>query len=408
MMIVDEAGLITLANSKVEDIFGYSRGALTGQPVDILVPEAFRKSHAAMRLGFTSGRSDQAMSPQRQFIGRKADGSQVMIEIMLSPVKTPRGRIVVASLFDVTDRVRQAAEREATEKRERLAIEATNDNLDRLSRHLAKARDRADQANRAKSRFLAGMSHELRTPLNGVLGYAQLLHMEGGLTATQTMRVDSMLEAGKHLLQMITRVLDLSEIESEHIELQASEFDVRAVAETCLDLIRPAAEAKHLALSLVVAPGAPRELVADATRLRQVLLNLLGNAAKFTSQGAIELRLRPWADGAQLRIEVADTGAGVPAEQRGRLFKEFERLDTAVTRAAEGAGLGLSLAARLAGMMEDDFGHDDNPGGGSVFWLELPLRVAAVTAVAVIDRPDALSTPSPTRVLCICWSSTMS
>ena len=285
------------------------------------------------------------------------------------------------------------------EARELAAAAATNANLNRLSRHLAKARDRAEQASQAKSRFLAGMSHELRTPLNGILGYAQLLHLEGGLNPLQHSRVDAMLQAGKHLLQMITRVLDLSEIEAEHVALQAAPLDVRALAEACLDCVRPAAQAKGLALSVVAPPGLPCEVTADATRLRQILLNLLGNAAKFTTRGGIALRLRPGAEGAALRIEVADTGAGVPAEQRARLFQDFGRLDTEATRTAEGAGLGLALSARLAGLMGGRLGHEDNPGGGSVFWLELPSPAPARPALAAAEAPDAAPPLAPARPL---------
>ena len=215
----------------------------------------------------------------------------------------------------------------------------------------------------------------------------------------QAMRVNTMLEAGKHLLHMITCVLDLSEIESEHIELQVTEFDIREVAETCLDVIHPLAEAKGLVLSFTVASGTPRKLLADVTRLRQVLLNLLGNAVKFTSQGTVAMRLRPSADGSALRIEVADTGPGVPAEQRRRLFQKFERLDTEATRGAEGSGLGLSLSARLADLMEGRLGHEDNPGGGSVFWLELPINTPATVVTSAADEPDAHSAPSLSRRL---------
>jgi PAS domain S-box-containing protein len=301
-----------------------------------------------------------------------------------------------------TERRRRADERQRAERRQRLAVEAANVDLSSLSRLLAQARDQADQASQAKSRFLAGMSHELRTPLNAVLGYAQLLHMEGGLNAKQGARVDAMLGAGKHLLQIITCVLDLSEIEAEHVELQAVEFDVQSVAEASLDLIRPTAEAKGLALGFVMVPGTRRELIADPTRLRQVLLNLLGNAAKFTSHGAVELRLRPAACGSMLRIEVADTGAGIPADQRQRLFNDFERLDNEATRTAEGSGLGLALSSRLATLMGGRLGHDDNPGGGSVFWLELPLSSSATSHpdfAHVSAGRDAQPPPSPTRPL---------
>ena len=402
MMIVDEAGIITLANSQVERIFDYAPGTLVGQPVEVLVPEEFRSSHGALRSAFTGAQDARTMAPGRQIFGRKRDGSQVTIEIMLSPVRTPQGAIVIASLIDVTERMRQIAERQETERRERLEIEAVNANLDNLSRHLAKARDRAEQANRAKTRFLAGMSHELRTPLNGILGYAQLLHLDGGLNPTQASRVDAMLAAGKHLLQMINCVLDLSEIESEHVELQAVAFGVRAVVEACVDLIRPAAETKGLTVSIAVASGMQQTLIADPVRLRQVLLNLLGNAAKFTKQGTIEVRLRNSADGTALRIEVTDTGVGIPAEQRQRLFQDFERLDTEASRMAEGAGLGLALSGRLASLMGGRLGHADNPSGGSVFWLEVPWEGQVgipLASPALADQPDDRCVLSPNRVL---------
>jgi PAS domain S-box-containing protein len=270
---------------------------------------------------------------------------------------------------------------------------AAADELKRLTRELIVARDAAEHANHAKSRFLAGMSHELRTPLSGILGYAQLLQMEGGLNPTQTARVDAMMGAGRHLLHMIASVLDLAKIESEYEELHLVELDVQQLAMSCLDLIRPAAAAKHLELSFIIDPNTRPGMLTDPTRLRQVLLNLLGNAVKFTVRGIIELRLLSASDSRALRFEVIDTGPGVPADQRTKLFQEFERLDSVGTSAIEGAGLGLSLSARLATLMGWRIGHDDNPGGGSVFWLELPLNAAAEhrppMAAPVAEVPDA-------------------
>ncbi len=281
-----------------------------------------------------------------------------------------------------------------------------NERLERMTQNLIKARDAAERSNRAKTHFLAGMSHELRTPLNGILGYTRLLSMEGGLNSTQAMRVDAMLAAGRHLLHMISRVLDLSEIEAERLELQNELIDVRAAAAACIDLVRPDAERKRLALTLDVGAHSPRHIVGDAMRLQQILVNLLGNAVKFTSAGKVEVRLLPVPDDSGIRIEVADTGPGIPADQRARLFQDFVRLDTAATRAAEGAGLGLSLSARLAAFMDGRMGLEDRPGGGSIFWLELPMTNAGHALAGGADTiepmaPDSMVDSRPMTILVV-------
>jgi CheY-like chemotaxis protein/HPt (histidine-containing phosphotransfer) domain-containing protein len=235
-------------------------------------------------------------------------------------------------------------------------------------------------------------AHELRTPLNGILGYARLLNMEGGLNDTQAMRVDAMLAAGRHLLHMVSRVLDLSEIEAERLELQNELIDVQSVAAACIELVRPDAEQKRLVLSLDASAGAPRHIVADAMRLQQILVNLLGNAVKFTSAGSVAVRVLPVPDDCGVRIEVADTGPGIPADQRARLFQDFARLDNAATRGAEGAGLGLALSARLAAFMDGRMGLEDRPGGGSIFWLELPTTNAGA---ALAMAPGVAGLPAP-------------
>ncbi|TLU71250.1 PAS domain-containing sensor histidine kinase [Lichenicoccus roseus] len=392
MMIIDEGGVILLVNSAMERLFGYAAGELPGQSVEILVPDAIRATHGAMRSRFTSGETDRAMAAGRPFIGRRRDGSAVLIEIMLKSVKTPLGRTVVASVFDVTDRQRLADEKLAAETNERQKIEDANVRLDRLAQHLARARNQAQEATRAKTRFLAGMSHELRTPLNGILGYAHLMRMDGDLNASQEQRVAAMLEAGKHLLEMIACVLDLSEIEAEQVVLHEAEVEPRTVGMACLDLIRPAAGAKNLALRLTVAANAPDKVLADATRLRQVLLNLLSNAVKFTAQGGVEVRLGSSPDGSILLLEVADTGRGISAEQHDRLFQDFERLATDAGSGVEGSGLGLALSYRLAELMGGRLTHQDNPGGGSVFTLELPLHHVARSYPEALEMPQAANT----------------
>ena len=182
-------------------------------------------------------------------------------------------------------------------------------------------------------------------------------------------------------------MLDLSEIEVGHIKLQTAEVELRDAASTCLKFVRPAAEAKKLVLELVMLPDVPHLITIDPTRLRRILLNLLGNAVKFTTQGSVKLRLLLPAERTKLRFEVVDTGPGISVEHRHRLFQEFRQLDTRYsTTGVEGAGLGLAIAARLTALMGGQLGHEANPVGGSVFWLELPL--VAHTTVAPLPAAE--------------------
>ena len=247
----------------------------------------------------------------------------------------------------------------------------TNASLDRLSKELATARDRAELADRAKSRFLAAMTHELRTPLHAILGYAELLTLEGGLDAGQSRRLEAMTACGEHLLDSVNAVLDISQIDADRLQLYPARVDLAALAQAGLDVVRPVAEAKGLLL--VMAPAAPIHIVADPTRLRQVIINLLGNAVKFTPSGSVEVRVEQTAAGSDVRLEVADTGPGIWPRHRDKLFKDFERINARTVTAVEGTGLGLAISARLVKLMGGQIGYLDNPSGGSVFWLEMPV-----------------------------------
>ena len=381
LIVIDKQGFIHSFSAAAVRLFGYTSAEMMGQNVSLLLPSADWEQHNNHLAGYSATGEQHIIG-----CGQRRDSSTFPMELAIGEVKLPGTRLYTAFVHDLT--VQAERERE---------LRTANIDLEQMTRHLAAARDIADRSNWAKSHFLAGMSHELRVPLNEMLGHAQLLRVEGGLSATQNAQVDAMLTAGRHLLQMITCVFDLSEIEAGDIEPQAVELDVRVVAAACLDLIRPAAEAKRLALNVVVAPNTRQQIVTDPTRLRQVLLNLLGNAVKFTSHGTVELRLRQVADGTFLRIEIADTGPGIPAEECQRLFRDFERLDTEANQGVEGAGLGLALSARLAALLGGRLGHDDNPGGGSVFWLDLPMDTAVASPPA--EPPAAVAHAAAPPVL---------
>jgi signal transduction histidine kinase len=270
---------------------------------------------------------------------------------------------------------REAAIREATEADLRTAKEA------------------AEKANQAKTRFVAMVTHELRTPLNGILGYAQLLRIEGGLTSRQDQHVTAMMQAGKHLLGMIECVLDFASIENSRFELHPTRVSVRDLIDTCIAVISPMAVDSGLDLRLVTAHNAPRDIFADPSRVRQVLLNLLSNAVKFTDKGGVELRVLPGDTLGALRIEVADSGRGIDEVDRGRLFQDFERLDAATS--VQGTGLGLAIAGRIVALMGGTISHHPNPGGGSVFWFELPADTVGLAetlppAEVVSRRPGHL------------------
>jgi signal transduction histidine kinase/HPt (histidine-containing phosphotransfer) domain-containing protein len=262
---------------------------------------------------------------------------------------------------------------------------------------LRAAMDAAELASQAKTRFVAMVTHELRTPLNGILGYAQLLRMDGSMSPQQATRIDAMMQAGHHLLNMIESVLDFAAIEAGRMELRPVTVSVAELAEECIAFIGPMATEHRLSLRMLRSHDAPDHIHADPGRLRQVLLNLLGNAVKYTREGGVELRVVSAKTPGVLRFEVADTGPGIAEANRGHLFQDFERFDTASS--LQGAGLGLAIAARIIRQMNGAIGYQPNPGGGSIFWLEVPAN--NVTSVPRPAKPSATPVSVPRSVLLV-------
>lgn len=282
-----------------------------------------------------------------------------------------------------------------------LLVALAKEQAERNSVHaMAAARDAADQANAEKSRFLARMSHELRTLLNSVLGMAQLLARDTGLDAARREQAATLERAGRHLVAIVNDVLDLGRVEAGRLELAPRPTELRPLLEETLDLARPAAAAKDITLDLHVAPPVPAFVMADALRVRQILLNLIGNAVKFTPRGggvALACRLGP--DG--LHLMVTDTGPGIPEEQRERLFQDYERMG-ADAAGTEGTGLGLAITAALARAMGGAVSYAPGPDGrGSCFNAVLPLPPADPPAPGVPDAPPFAVRQSGLHILVV-------
>jgi PAS domain S-box-containing protein len=352
---VDRAGTIRLVNQEAENLFRCSRAELIGRQIDEFVPDRFRGGHAAYREHYGAQPIRRPMGTGLDLWALRADGTEVPVDIKLSPIQLDDDTHIMCVVRDITER-RQAEEE----------IRNLNQMLEQRNREV-------ERANQLKSEFLASMSHELRTPLNAIIGFSDLLREEsaGELNEKQKRYTGHIGQGARHLLALINDILDLSKIEAGRVELRMEKVAAEDAIGEVITAIRPLASDKRLNIQTGVSPGL--EIVADRTRLKQVLYNLLSNAVKFTPEGG-EIAVEVRKEGDVCRISVADTGIGIAPENLEAVFESFHQVAATTKGIREGTGLGLAITKRLVEAHRGRIWVESQIGEGSRFFVELPLR----------------------------------
>lgn len=358
MIMVNRDGTVVLANALTEQLLGYRRDEIVGAHVDQFVPLPFRAQHSEHRRSFFVEARRRPMGAGRDLRALRKDGSEVPVEIGLSPIEMADGLFVLAAVTDITER------KDIEERRAQLLVREQT------------ARAEIERASQLKDEFLAMLSHELRTPLNAVLGYANLLN-SGGLTEERTRHaIQAIQRNAQAQARLVESLLDLSRVMAGKLELDLERVALPQIVEAAVDVIRPEADAKGIGLEVDV-PASELALVGDAGRLQQVFWNLLSNAVKFTPRdGRISIRMTR--NDSQARVEITDTGQGITPDFLPYVFDRFKQAQARKRRSPAGLGLGLALVREMVqahgGTVTADSRGD---GQGSTFTVNLPLSVTS-------------------------------
>jgi len=347
LVVINRAGMVTGINRQAEELFGYSSTELVSQQIEVLLPRRLREVHIAHREHFSSAPQPRPMGAGLSLYGRRKDATEFPVDISLKPVSLHHELHVIGTIRDMT------------------------------------VQKRLEEQSRLKSQFLANMSHELRTPLTSIIGFADLLHERVIAPEIQKEYLEDILASARHQLQLVNDILDLSKVEAGQIAFQPEPVDVaRLIAEVQM-LLRPLVDKKHLRIETAL-DSSLNAVTLDPTRLKQLLLNYLSNAIKFTDEGGtISIRIKP-ENPDTFRLEVEDTGIGIRPEDLGRLFAVFQQLDGGMGKQYQGTGLGLALSKHLVEAQGGYVGVKSTPGQGSTFFAVLP-RVFDTNLRSVVE-----------------------
>jgi len=344
----DETGRITEFNAAAEVAFGYKKQDVIGrQMADLIIPHRYRERHREGMKRYLATGEAHVLGRRIEIEALRADGSELPVELAIVRVPLPGPAFFTAYIRDLTERKRLEADQ-------------------------ARLLKESEEANRAKSEFLATMSHELRTPLNAISGYTELLKMglRGPVTEEQIADLERINRSQSHLLGIINDILQFAKLESGQLEMTVDEFPVETALDTAEELVRPQLEAKKISYARLRGDKSAR-VRADADRFQQIVLNLLSNALKFTPEGG-RITVAWRIEQQRLLIDVADTGIGIAVDQFERIFDPFVQVQSGTTRTSEGVGLGLAISRDMARQMGGDVYVTSELGNGSTFTLALP------------------------------------
>ena len=351
-VLIDSSGSIISFNPAAENMYGHRAAEVIGENVSLLAAEPHRSEHEAYVARYLETGESRIMGTSREVIGVRKNGEEFPIDLAISKFSVGGKTFFSGTLRDITDRKRAEAE-------------------------LRDAQVGAEAASKAKSEFLATMSHEIRTPMNGVIGMTSLL-LDTKLSAEQRDHAETIRSSGNALLSIINDILDFSKIEAGKLAIEPVPFNLVSTVEGVVELMTGKAEAKGLELSAEIHADVPTHLIGDDGLLRQILVNLIGNAVKFTSTGTVSIKVSCEIrdkTGVRIQFSVIDSGIGIALDRLDGIFEKFTQADASTTRLFGGTGLGLAISQQLVELMKGDISVESAEGEGSTFSFSLPFQI---------------------------------